>query len=172
MSAGYRFRQGVRALGAWLQPVDDEQASQYLSRPLFALYGQMRRSERQHSLRVLNALLTAGCTQPDLLGAALLHDVGKIRLSFFLPEKVIVVLTKAFFPALYARWGSGSARGWRRPFAVSVQHPAWGAEMVAAAGGSSLMVELIRRHADPLPDPLETEADQLLAALQMVDDQN
>ncbi len=93
-------------------------------------------------------MIAAGHTDPDLLAAALLHDVGKIRTHFFLPEKVLVVLVKAGAPRLYRRWGSGPAGGWRRPFAVSVQHPAWGAEMVAAAGGSPLTVELIRRHAE------------------------
>jgi hypothetical protein len=172
MSAAYRFRQGTRALGAWLRPVDDALARQYLSAPLSDLYCRMRRSERQHSLRVLRALLDAGQSHPDLLAAALLHDVGKIRAPFFLPEKVLVVLIKAFAPRRYAQWGRGPARGWRRPFAVSVQHPTWSAEMVADAGGSPLAVELIRRHADPLAGPPQTEADSLLAELQAVDDLN
>ncbi len=176
MSAAYRFRQGVRALGAWMRPVDDSQAERYLTPPLFALYLQMRRTERQHSLRVAQALLNDGHTHPDLLVAALLHDVGKIRTCFFLPEKVMVVLVKAFSPVLYHRWGSISDRdsrwGWRRPFVVSVQHPIWGADMVADAGGSTLAVDLIRRHADPLPNPSQTEADRLLVLLQAVDDQN
>jgi hypothetical protein len=179
--AAYRFQQGMRALVAWARPVDDAQAERYLTPPLFALYCQMRRTERQHSLRVLNGLLDAGYTQPDLLTAGLLHDVGKIRAPFFLPEKVVVVLTRAVFPALFYRWGSHADRdytrfpgilSWRRPFAISVQHPAWSADIVAEAGGSALVVDLIRRHADPLPDPPRTEADRLLAALQSVDDQS
>lgn len=168
----YRLRQGLRALAAWVRPVDDALARRTLSPDLFALYRQMRRIERQHSLRVLCALLDAGHTQPDLLTAALLHDVGKIRARFSLPEKVLVVLVKAFAPARYARWGSGPARGWRRPFAVSVQHPAWGADMVADAGGTPLAVELIRRHADPLDGLPQTDADRLLLALRAVDDEN
>jgi hypothetical protein len=80
-----------------------------------------------------------------------------------------VVLVKAVSPRLYRRWGSGPVRGWRRPFAVSVQHPAWGADMVAAAGGSPLAVELIRRHADSLDADRRTRADHLLRVLQAVD---
>lgn len=186
MSAIYRFRQGMRALSAWFSGVDDALAQQHLTPDLFILYRQMRRSERQHSLRVLQQLVGTGETHPDLLTAALLHDVGKTQTLFFLPEKVLVVLVKAAAPALIQRWGSGSARGWRRPFAVSVQHPAWGADMVAEAGGTPLAVELIRRHAD-LPGDLsgrgkqrpydsamrtESETDHLLRALQAVDDQN
>lgn len=172
MSATYRFRQGIRALGSWLRPVDDAQAEATLSPALVALYRQMRRSERQHSLRMLHSLISAGHTDPDLLVAALLHDVGKTRTHFFLPEKVLVVLVKAIAPPLYRRWGSGPVHGWRRPFAVSVQHPVWGAEMVAAAGGSPLAVELILRHAESLDLEERTRADRLLRALQAVDDLN
>lgn len=172
MSVRYRLRQGFRALGAWLRPADDRVAEQHLDPALFALYLTMRRSERQHSLRVLHDLQDAGHHDPDLCVAALLHDVGKTRTRFFLPEKVLVVLVKAIAPPLFQRWGSGPAQGWRRPFAVSVQHPAWGAIMVAEAGGSALAVELIRRHADPPDHPPQTEADRLLLALQAVDDRN
>jgi hypothetical protein len=172
MSTQSRLRQGFRALGAWLRPVEDERAAAVLSPALFALYLRMRRAERQHSLRVLQALIDSGQTHPDLLTAALLHDVGKIRTASFLPEKVLVVLVKAAAPDRYWRWGSGSARGWRRPFAVSVQHPAWGAEMVAEAGGSALAVELIYRHQDILNEPPQTEADCLLLALQAVDNRS
>jgi len=172
MSAAYRLQQGLRALGAWLRPVDDEAAARHLSPPLYALYRQMRRSERLHSVRVLRDLLDAGHTQPDLLTAALLHDVGKTRHPFSLPEKVLVVLVKAFAPRLYACWGRAAPRGWRRPFAVSAQHPAWGAEMVARAGGSPLTVALIRHHADPAPAALPEETARLLAALQAADDRN
>lgn len=172
MSAVYRIRQGLRALTAWLAPVDDAQAEQLLTPDLYALYRAMRRSERQHSLRVLRDLRAAGHTDPDLLTAALLHDVGKRRARFGVAAKTLVVLVRAVAPTLYWRWGSGPARGWRTPFAVSVRHPAWGAEMVAQAGGSPLAVELIARHQDRLDGPPRTEADRLLAALQAVDNNN
>ncbi len=172
MGAAYRFRQGVRALVAWLRPVDDALARQYLTPPLYDLYRHMRRAERQHSLRVLRDLLAAGHTHPDLLTAALLHDVGKSRVRFSLPEKVLVVLVKAAAPQRFRAWSAGPAHGWRLPFAVSEQHPAWGAEMAAAAGASPLTVTLIRRHAEPLSDPPHDETERLLLALQTVDNQN
>lgn len=171
----YRTRQGVRALLAWVRPVADAEAQAVLSPPLYALFLRMRRSERQHSLRVYQALRRAGHTQPDLLVAALLHDVGKIRADFWLPEKVFVVLVKAASARRYHAWGQGEPRGWRRPFVVSVQHPAWGGQMAAAAGASALAVELIRRHADALPPDNSappTEIERLLAVLQHADDHN
>lgn len=173
--AVYRFWQGTRALAAWVRPVEDTLAEDTLTPDLFALYCRMRRIERQHSLRVLRDLRAHGHTEPDVLVAALLHDVGKTRARFSLPEKVLVVLVKAFAPARYHRWGNGPLAdkpAWQRPFAVSAQHPAWGAEMVAAAGGRSLAVELIRRHADPLDGTVTTESDRLLIALQTADDRN
>lgn len=172
VSATYRLRQGLRALGAWFRPVDDTLAREHLTPALYALYRRMRRSERQHSLRVLSDLLDQGHTDPDLLAAALLHDVGKTRAPFSIPEKVIVVLVKAFASRLYRRWSSGPSRGWRRPFVVSAQHPTWSARMVAEAGGSPRIVELIRRHADPPPTPPASEIERLLVALQHADDRN
>ncbi len=168
----YRFRQGVRALLAWLRPVDDALARQYLTPPLYELYRRMRRSERQHSLRLLRDLLAAGHTHPDLLTAALLHDVGKSRVRFSLPEKVLVVLVKAGAPRRYRAWSNGPAQGWRLPFAVSEQHPLWGAEMAAAAGASPLTATLIRRHAEALTSPPRDETERLLLALQEVDNRN
>ncbi len=172
MSTSSRLNQGLRALGAWARPVEDARAARYLTPDLFALYRRMRRAERQHSLRVMDALIEGGHSDPDLLAAALLHDVGKIRTAFFLPEKVLVVLVKAAAPSRFRAWGSGPASGWQRPFAVSVQHPAWGADMAAAAGASPRTVELIRRHQDMLDGPPQTETDRLLRALQAVDDRS
>ncbi len=172
MSAAYRFRQGVRALVAWARPVDDALACAHLAPPLYALYRRMRRSERQHSLRVLRDLLAAGHTHQDLLAAALLHDVGKSGVRFSLPDKVLVVLVKALAPGRYRAWSSGQATGWRLPFAVGGQHPAWGAEMAERAGASPLTAALIRRHADPPPDPPRDETERLLLALQAFDDRN
>lgn len=174
MSTRNRVHQGVRALVSGLCPVDDSLAQQYLSPDLFALYRRMRRSERQHSLRVLRALLDRGQAHPDLLAAALLHDVGKIRFPFSIPEKVLVVLVKAALPDTYWRWGRqwqpGSHAFWQRPFAVSVQHPAWGAAMAARAGASPLVCTLIHDHAEEIPDPPQTEIHHLLIALQAEDD--
>jgi hypothetical protein len=155
LSARNRIQQGVRALVSGLHPVEDALAQPYLSPDLFALYRQMRRFERQHSLRVLRALLASGHSQADLLTAALLHDVGKTRFSFSVPEKVLVVLVKAILPGTYWRWGRlwqpGSRAFWQRPFAISVQHPAWGAAIAAQAGASPLACALIRDHAEITP---------------------
>lgn len=166
------MRQTWQLVSAWVRPIDDDQARAYLTPAEFGLYLKMPRATRQHHLRVLNCLLAAGHHHPSLLKAALLHDVGKIRYSFALPEKVLVVLTKAFAPSLFKKWSAGEPRGWRRPFVMSLRHPEWSAEMGAAVGMDELSLDLIRRHQTRLTQPPQTEADHLLLLLQAADDRS
>lgn len=172
MSTLTRLRQGIRALTAWGRPVDEALAASVLTPELLALFNTMRRGERLHSLNVLRAVQAADHDDPDLLAAALLHDVGKTVAPFWLPERVAVVLARKLAPALYTRWGRAEPRGWRRPFAISLRHPEWSADLVRAAGGSPRVVELVRRHAETLPDPPRDETERLLLILQAADDSN
>lgn len=167
----YRVQQGLRALTAWLRPVDYATAQAILSPPLVALFMQMRRSEQQHSLHVLASLRQMGHHHPDLLVAALLHDVGKSRARIGLVGRTLAVLARTFTPSLARRWAAGEERGWRRPFVVAERHPAWGAEMLAEAGAPPLAVTLVRRHQEWVNDP-QTEEERLLAALQAADAAN
>jgi len=118
-----------------------------------------------------------GEEQPDLLAAALLHDVGKSDHPLHIWERVVIVLGKAFFPGQVRRWGQGEPTGWRRPFVVAEQHPAWGADMAAEAGASPTTATLIRHHQDLLvasgsqdtpPSPITL----LLLPLQALDNEN
>jgi hypothetical protein len=167
-----RVRQGLRALSAWARPVDDDLAAAFLSPTLLALFRQMRRSEQQHSLNVLRTLRRRGYDDPALMVAALLHDVGKCRAPYHLWDRVIVVLAKALAPDRVRQWGSGEPTGWRRPFAVSSQHPRWSAEMVAAAGADPLVIDLIAAHQRRLDHAPQTRLEQLLVVLQSADDAN
>ncbi len=173
MAAARRLRQGVRALLAFTRPVDYGLAARHLSPPLLACFRQMRRSEQLHSLNVLRAVLAQGSTPDDLAVAALLHDVGKARYAFPVWQKTLVVLVCAAFPALFQRLATGSAGNfWQRPFVVSQQHPAWSAEIAAAAGASEGALWLIAHHADPLPQWADHPHVYLLKRLQQADDAN
>lgn len=170
MGIPYRIRQFLLALAPASPEDETELVHRFLSPELEALFFQMSPSDQRHSLRVLRALLEGGEDDPDLLAAALLHDVGKSRATPSPLERVLVVVSGFFMPGKAAQWGQGEPRGWRRPFVVAAQHPAWGGEMVQACGGSEKLVRLIRDHQER-PAAGQQEAD-LLAKLQQADGRN
>lgn len=135
------------------------------------LFDRFSPADQQHSYRVLRALVDAGYNHPDLLAAALLHDIGKTRYPLSVWDRILIVVGGALFPGHVSAWGNGPLDGRRRPFVVRARHPAWGAEMAAAAGCRPRVVELIRRHQDKLVQERD-EADRLLARLQWADDQS
>ena len=104
---------------------------------------------------IYRKLLEQGENTPDLLIAALLHDVGKLRYHLNPTERAMVVLVKAIHPKLAQRWGRlppggwEGLPGWRKSFILAEQHPDWGAEMAHQAGVSALVETLIRLHEHP-----------------------
>ena len=170
---GYRLRQFWRNVSARPLPTAAQaEIAAHLTPAELALFQRFSSSDQWHSYRVLKTLQAAGHDQPDLWTAALLHDVGKTRAPLSVWERSWVVLGQMVCPRKTAVWGQGQAVGWRRPFVVKAQHPAWGAEMAAAVGSRPLVVELIRRHQDNGLVTAVTETDHLLCHLQWADDQN
>lgn len=170
--AGYRLRQFWLALGGKPRPQQLEQARGILSPPQFTLFRQLQPSEQAHALDVFSQLKNAGCSHPEMLAAALLHDVGKARHPLRLWERVVIVLGKRFTPRLAERWGQGEPKGLRRPFVIAAQHPEWGAEMAEACGSSPLVVALIHYHQEEDAGDLTQKEREFLAALQEVDDKS
>lgn len=143
--------------------------------PAAPLFWRMAPRDQRHSLNVAQALQREGHRHPDLLTAALLHDVGKTvhegrRLR--LRHRVVIVLLNALHPGLVLRLASSDPRSWRYPYYVHLHHPAQSAALAEAAGCSPLAVELIRRHQEKLAAAPCSEADRLLALLQAADDVN
>ncbi len=171
LRVGYRARQFWLAVQGRPDAPSLERARQVLSSAQFELFRQLQPSEQAHALDVLARIEAASEAHPDLLVAALLHDIGKTRYPLRLWERALIVLVKKLSAARLQAWGQGSARGWR-PFVVAVQHPAWGAEMAAKRGVSPLAVSLIRRHQDSLARASQSLEDRLLAALQAADDES
>jgi hypothetical protein len=136
------------------------------------LFLQQSLQDQRHALNVYHTLRARGCTAPDLLAAALLHDQGKARAALRLWQRATIVLLERFAP----RWSSALSRpcepGSRRwPFFVHARHPELGAAQAQEAGCSARTVSLIRRHEEPLAQ-VRTLEDRWLALLQAADDVN
>lgn len=141
-----------------------------LTSPELALFQKLPVPDQNHSLRVLENLEAKGETDPDLLKAALLHDIGKTRHPLSRWERVFSVLLEGFFPDTAAAWGQKDPRGIQRPLVVVHQHPIWGAELAQQAGSSQRVVWLIRYHqSEDLTGLLDQGGVESLMKLQEVD---
>ena len=168
----YRVRQFFSALLARVSPDDLREADEVLSPDAQKLFRRMSVSDQHHSLNVMRTLRLQGQTAPDVLAAALLHDVGKSAVWIAPWHRAIIVLTAHFAPGVLAWLTRGEPHGWRRPFVIHRQHSEIGAEWAAQAGCSPLTVSLIRRHPEPLRHAPQDEAEWLLVALQRADGVN
>ncbi len=168
--AFYRAWQFFQALSANLKEDDIRTLKENLTPEEMAAFARMPLADQRHSLDVYYTLVRMGKTHPDLLKAALLHDIGKGEGEIRLWHRVAIVLIRAAFPRAL-KW-LAVPDGWRRPFFVHYYHPILGAEIAKKLGCTPLTVELILRHQpllelppwDPPPEALE-----LLRTLKEVD---
>src|SRR5262245_51329405 len=154
-----------------LNPAAQTQVDSILPTPeLRTLFRRMSAGEQRHSLYVLQRV-RAECPSapPELLQAALLHDVGKTVAPLNIVERVLVVVGQRLSSGAAYRWGQGQPQGWRKAFVVARQHARWGADLAAQAGASSLVSNLINRHQSPITQSTRPE-DELLKHLQSADD--
>lgn len=172
MRAGYRLRQMAANLTARPSAADLQEATLYLSPREEHLFLNLAAADQAHSLRVLRSLLSAGEREPDLLAAALLHDLGKSIQPLQPWERALAVITGRLAPGLAARWGRGEPIGWRRPFVVARQHPAWGAGLLEQAGSSERVQWLVRHHQDEPNELGDGDSIDELRRLQAADDRN
>lgn len=172
---GYRFRQFWSALTATPDSRTLSEINEILLPQLMALFLQLQPSEQEHSLQIYRKMHDAGWTDKDLLVAALLHDVGKIKYPLKLWQRVEIVVLKRIAPETVKAWGQSISSGWRQPFVVAAQHPGWGAEMAEKAGASPLSVLLIKKHQDHLVSHDKSLSDSqyhFLKLLQTYDDES
>ncbi|MBI3976956.1 MAG: HD domain-containing protein [Chloroflexi bacterium] len=165
-SEAARVAYRVRQFRNGLLPRFDEQDRQAVARQLSpaeqALFWSMNGYGRRHSLDVYRRLVGTGCRDSAILTAALLHDVGKGRIS--LAHRVAVVLIGRFWPALLRRLAAAPGPAWRHGFYLDARHAAIGAALAEQAGAGHPVVDLIRRHQEKDP------ADRRLALLRAADD--
>lgn len=117
------------------------------------LFARMPVFDQRHCLDVCQTLERGGYTDPMLLRAALIHDIGKIDdqgqpipLAYY---GLFVVLRK-LAPWLYQR-AAADGRGLLRPFAVHATHEQRSAESAATAGCSPELVAVLRDYAAKQP---------------------
>ncbi len=161
----YRVGEFFRAVTAKPDPEMARIASKYLSPSLLELFERMSPYDQAHCVAVMNRLLDSGEEDPDLLAAALLHDVGKSKIKLSVWYRVAAVLLREklrFFacktpgkPLCYSVY-------------IQVEHPRIGAEMAKQAGCSDRCARLILYHQEKNP-PLEPEERRMVSVLQQAD---
>jgi putative nucleotidyltransferase with HDIG domain len=168
----YRAAQLWLAMAGTRDEIGLQHARALLTPREFDLFDQLQPSEQAHALNILSQLEQTGQQDSILLRAALLHDIGKARHRLTLWGRVLIVLGGRFLPGSAAQWGTGEPRGWKRPFVIAAQHPAWGAQMAAQAGSLPEIIELIRSHQDANAPEMGSTNIARLRTLQALDDQN
>lgn len=136
---------------------DDHLAAQHLTSAEYALYCRMDRRDRAHACNVLLKLLELyPDAAPELRRAALLHDVGKVGRSYRALTRILAgVYTPRAVPA------APRLAGIRGAWQLKKHHPAYGADLIVAAGGGARVAEIVRRHHAPAGD---ADAERLGAA--------
>lgn len=174
MEIAYRVRQFWRALHAAQDEAGAHEAASWLSPALLDLFLQQPAFEQAHSLKVLRRLGEHG-EHPDLMVAALLHDLGKARFPLRLWERIYIVLVSALAPGWMQSLAIVSPEQlprqpfWMRPLVIARSHPTWGAQLAEEAGVSEIAVWLIRNHQNRQAPKLVTLNDRLLAKLIQAD---
>jgi len=103
----YRFWQFWQSLKGSLGENEWQKVERILSPEELSLFKQLPIPDQNHSLRVLKTLEANDEGDLDLLKAALLHDLGKIKFPLRRWERVFAVLVMGIFPERHLKWGMG-----------------------------------------------------------------
>ena len=173
----YRVSQFLRGLTATVSAAERQSLQDELAPAALELFLRLPVDAQRHSLNVMQTLRDAGYDDPDLMAAALLHDVGKaaseaagVRLQLWVRGPL--VLADGLLPGLLTHYAAARPEaGWRYALYVHLHHPAIGAAWARHAQCSALTCWLIEHHQDKTA-PAESQEGALLAALQWADERN
>lgn len=167
----YRVKQFRRALTDRPDQEDLERVESVLAPLLFDLFSRMLPFEQAHAIRVMKGMTARGYDHPDVLTAALLHDVGKLNVPLRPLERALAVLVRWLLPGEYDHSGQGEAKGFQKGIVVAARHAEWGAELAAEHGASQRAIFLIRFHDADLAQ-FDGQDRLVLSVLQAVDAAN
>ncbi len=128
------------------------------------LVARLTSSDRAHLLRVHDLLVARDCDDPDLLRAALLHDIGKAdeHGSVRLWHRIARVSVSRLSPTLW-RSLTGARHKLNGGLYLAANHARLGAALATAAGASERCTALIARHEQASPTG-DAALDALIAA--------
>lgn len=146
-----RLTQFVRVVRLRPDPRVDVTLQALLDNPAqWRLLERMTRYDRAHHLHVYQWLVERGHRDPDLLRAALLHDVGKAdgRQRVMLGHRIARVLGRAVTPSGLDRLAKPNGSRLCHGLYLAQHHARLGAEMARSTGASDRCCALIARHED------------------------
>ena len=88
----YRVRQFSKFCRASVSEAEQRVAAEQLGESLFPLFMKMALPDQRHCLDVYHSLRGSHCDDPEMLTAALIHDVGKSNVGIW--QRVAYVLLK------------------------------------------------------------------------------
>ena len=167
-AALWRVRQFLHALTAKSDRRVDAELRELLGIDAqWRLLQRLTPFDRAHHLRVHELLVRNGQCDPDLLRAALLHDVGKAdeRGRAHIGHRTLKVLLRVLGSVWLERIATTTGRGPRHGLYLALHHAELGARLVRETGASERCCELIARH-----EQRSRRDDELLMALIAADE--
>jgi hypothetical protein len=165
--ARWRVTQFLHSIGTRPDPAVDRTLRRLIdNEDQWRLLSRLTPFDRAHHLRVHALLRARGCDDPDLLLAALLHDVGKAddRGRAAALHRSARVLLRRVSPRLLDRMATPGRAGILHGLYLTCHHAALGADLARHAGASERCCVLIACH-----DSRPPYADPALAALVAAD---
>ncbi len=137
----HRVRQFFGALRPRVTVRERVEAYAWLSPPQQRLFETMTLRDQQHGIIVMRRACAEAGDDAVLCAAALLHDVGKGKVSLW--HRVAYVLLGAT-PNVRERVADRHGAAWRQAMWRLAYHPSLGARLVAGTGADPEVVRMIR----------------------------